>query len=51
MILPNIIQKFPQLKVVLEHITTQESVEFVKTASMNLALLYLSICGITETIY
>jgi dihydroorotase len=37
-ILPNIIQKFPQLKVVLEHITTKESVEFVKNCpSMNLA--------------
>lgn len=36
-ILPNILQKFPNLKVILEHITTKNSVEFVKNGPLNLA--------------
>lgn len=36
-ILPKIVQNYPNLKIVLEHITTKESVEFVKNGPMNLA--------------
>ncbi|MFC3032208.1 dihydroorotase [Pseudoalteromonas fenneropenaei] len=35
--LAKIVAKFPDLKVVLEHITTQDAVEFVKAASDNVA--------------
>jgi len=36
-ILPKIVQNYPNLKIVLEHITTKESVEFVKNGPINLA--------------
>ncbi|MFL2840493.1 MAG: dihydroorotase [Pseudohongiellaceae bacterium] len=36
-ILSKIIEDFPSLKVVLEHITTKQAVEFVSTASENIA--------------
>ena len=36
-VLPNIINNFPNLKIVLEHITTKEAVEFVKKSSRNVA--------------
>ena len=36
-ILPNILQNFPHLKIILEHITTAESVELVKRGPNNLA--------------
>jgi dihydroorotase len=36
-ILKPLIAQFPQLKVVLEHITTQDAVEFVKNAGSNVA--------------
>lgn len=36
-VLPEIIHKFPNLKVILEHITTKESVDFVKSESKNVA--------------
>lgn len=36
-ILPNIINNFPKLKIILEHITTKESVEFIKQCNDNVA--------------
>ena len=36
-VLPDVLTKFPHLKIVLEHITTQEAVEFVKRAPCNVA--------------
>lgn len=36
-ILPNIVTTFPELKIVLEHITTKESVEYVEKSNSNLA--------------
>ena len=36
-VLPSIITRFPNLKIVLEHITTKEAVNFVKQSSNNIA--------------
>lgn len=36
-VLPKIINNFPELKIVLEHITTKEAVDFVKASSSNVA--------------
>ena len=51
MLLP-IIEKFPNLKIVMEHITTSEAVEFVKSCSKNIAAtITLIIYCIQEMIY
>ncbi len=36
-VLSDIVRKFPQLKIVLEHITSRHAVEFIKNASSNLS--------------